>query len=304
MGRILAGALLASTLLAPSAHATLNVVATTPDLAALAREIGGSAVTITTLAKPTEDPHFVDAKPSFVTRLNRADVLIEGGAELESGWLAPLLQSGRNPRLASQAPGRVSAVQGVRLLDIPTSLDRAQGHVHGAGNPHFLTDPGNALVAAEHICAAFCALEPSECESYQSNLEKFRKRIGLKLPEWKARLAPFQGARVAAFHNTWPYFAHQFGLRCDLFLEPKPGIPPTASHLASAVTAMKSDDVRIVLVEPYQNRRTAEKVAREAGAVVVEVTQYPGGVKGTEAGYIEMLDYVVNAVARGLETAH
>lgn len=113
-----------------------------------------------------------------------------------------------------------------------------------------------------------------------------------------------QGARVAAFHNTWPYFAHQFGLRCDLFLEPKPGIPPTASHLASAVTAMKSDDVPIVLVEPYQNRRTAEKVAREAGAVVVDVTQYPGGVKGTEAGYVEMLDYVVNAVARGLETAH
>src|SRR5690349_993146 len=140
-----------------SAHAKLNVVATTPDLASIAKEIGGDRIEITTLAKPTEDPHFVDAKPSFIVKLNRTDVLIEGGAELEIGWLPALLDQARNGKLAPGAPGHVAAAQGVTLLEIPSALDRSRGDIHAAGNPHFLVDPVNAKIVAEHIANVLCA---------------------------------------------------------------------------------------------------------------------------------------------------
>src|SRR5512132_1094730 len=126
-----------------SAAAQLRVVATTPDLASVAREIGGNAVTVTALAKPTEDPHFVDAKPSHIVTLNRADVLIEGGAELELGWLPPLLENARNSKIAAGAPGRVVGSEGIRLIEIPTSFDRSKGDIHSLGNPHFMVDPVN-----------------------------------------------------------------------------------------------------------------------------------------------------------------
>src|SRR5512141_2737039 len=136
---------------ASTAGAQIKVVATTPDLAAIAREIGGNAVSVTALAKPSEDPHFVNAKPSHIVTLNRADVLIEGGAELEVGWLPPLLESARNDRLAPGSPGLIIASQGIRMLEIPATLDRSRGDVHSLGNPHFLIDPLSAKVVAAHI---------------------------------------------------------------------------------------------------------------------------------------------------------
>src|ERR1044071_6787176 len=166
------------------AHAKLNVVATTPDLAAIAREIGGDHIDITTLAKPTEDPHFVDAKPSFIVKLNRADLLIEGGAELEIGWLPALLDLARNSKLAPGAPGHVACAQGVPLLEVPSTLDRSRGDIHAAGNPHYLVDPVNAKIVAEHIANAFCSLDEKNCASYRANLKKFEDSINARLAEW------------------------------------------------------------------------------------------------------------------------
>ena len=295
--------LCALAILAPAAQAKLEVVATTLDFGSIATEIGGNRASITTLAKPTEDPHFVDAKPSFIVKLNHADAVVEGGAELEIGWLPALLDQSRNSKLALGAPGRIYCSQGISLVEIPATLDRSRGDIHAAGNPHYMTDPVNAKIVAEHIADAFCQLDAKSCDTYRANLKKFAEELDKKTVEWEKLLAPFKGQRIVAYHNTWPYFARRFGLSIDLFLEPKPGIPPTPVHLAEVVSRMKAEHVRVILVEPYQNRRTAEAVAAETGATVVAVAQFPGGVKGTDKGYIELMDYLVNSLARALSEA-
>lgn len=288
------------TFFAAPAFAKLNVVATTPDIASIAKEIGGDHIDLTTLAKPTEDPHFVDAKPSFIVKLNRADVLLEGGAELEIGWLPALLDQSRNSKLAAGAPGHVSCAQGVQLLEVPSTLDRSKGDIHAAGNPHFLVDPLNAKIAAQHIADAFCALDGKSADAYRANLKKFADALDAKIVEWQKIMAPYKGQQIVAYHNSWLYFGKRFGLVIDLFLEPKPGVPPTPTHLAEVITKMRADNVHVIIVDPYLNRRTAETVASKSSATVVDVTQFPGGVKGTEGGYVQLLDYLVNSVAHAL----
>jgi zinc/manganese transport system substrate-binding protein len=280
----------------------LKIVATTPDLAALAREVGGDLLEITTLAKPTEDPHFVDAKPSFLVKLNRADALIEGGAELELGWLPPLLEGARNPRLAPGAPGRILGSQGVQMLDVPAALDRAKGDIHATGNPHYLTDPANARIVAGHLAEAFAQLDPPSAGTYRANLKKFTDHLEARLAEWQKRMEPFRGRPVVAYHDSWPYFAERFRLKIDLFLEPKPGLPPTPAHLADVIGRMKATDARVILVEPYLDRRTAETVARKTGAAVVDAAYLPGGVKGTDDRYLNWMDHLVTSLAQALET--
>ncbi len=293
--------IMASALITLSAHAKLGVVATTPDLAAVARAIGGQEVDVVTLAKPTEDPHFVTPRPSFITKLNRADVLIEGGAELEVGWLPPLVDAARNPKIALGAPGRIQAASAVTLLEAPTALDRAHGDIHAFGNPHFMTDPLNAKAVAELIARRFSMLAPEKAAVFGTNLANFSAQLESRVAQWQKKLEPFAGRRLVAYHNTWPYFARRFGLRIDLYLEPKAGIPPTPAHLAEVVRRMKTERIMVVLVEPYQNRKTAKRVAAETGAVLVDFCQFPGGVKGTEGGYIALLDYLVTALAEALE---
>lgn len=282
------------------AQAGLRVVATTPDLGAIAREVAGDHAEVTSLAKPTEDPHFVDARPSFIMKLNRADALLEGGAELEIGWLPALLQSTRNPHLAIGAPGRIRCCEGVQLLEVPATLDRSQGDIHAAGNPHYLTDPVNARIVAAHIADAFCRLDPKSADIYRASLRRFTEQLDAKLAEWQKLLAPFRGRHVVAYHNSWPYFARRFGLKIEMFLEPKPGLPATPAHLAAVMARMKQENARTIIVEPYLDRRTAETVARSTGAAVVDVAYLPGGVKGTEDSYIKLMDYLVTALAKAL----
>lgn len=283
-----------------SAEAKLSVVATTPDFGAVANAIGGKHVSVLTLAKPTEDPHFVDAKPSFIVKLNRADAVIEGGADLEIGWLPPLLNQSRNSKLAVGTPGRIRCSDGIQLLEVPATLDRSRGDIHAMGNPHFMTDPANALIVAEHIADAFCKLDPKSCDDYRTNLKAYTDRLEAKQVEWEKALAPFKGKRVVAYHDSWPYFARRFGLNIDLFLESKPGIPPTPVHLSEVIARMKAGHIRVIIVEPYQSRKTAETVAAETGATVVNVSQFPGGLKGTDDDYIELMDYMVKSLAKAL----
>jgi zinc/manganese transport system substrate-binding protein len=286
-----------------TSHAKLNVVTTTADFGAIAQEIGSNLVEVAVLAKPTEDPHFVDAKPSYIAKLAKADVLIEGGAELEMGWLPPLIDGCRNTKLELGKPGHVLCAEGLALLEVPATLDRSKGDIHAMGNPHFMTDPVNARHAAERIAAAFAATDANNSSVYQRNLDAFIKRLDEKLTAWKKQMEPFQGKRVVAYHNSWPYFANRFGVKIDLFLEPKPGIPPTPAHLAEIVTTMKTESIGVIIVEPYENRKTAETVSAKTGAIIVDFSQYPGGVKGTEAGYIELIDYLINKLATGLKNS-
>ena len=288
-------------LLSFGAQAKLNVVASTPDLASVAKEIGGDKIELTTLARPTEDPHFVDAKPSFIVKLNKADALIHGGAELESGWLTPLLAGARNAKLVSAAKGDVRCCEGVQMLEVPQKLDRSEGDIHAAGNPHYLVDPENAKVVAQHIADAFAGLDAPNREFYQANAKKFSEALDAKLKEWQAALRPFSGAHLVAYHNSWAYFANRFGLKIELFLEPKPGIPPSPAHLAEIIGKMKVEQARVIIVDPYLNRKTAETVARSTDAKVVDAAQFPGGVKGTEGGYIALMDYLVKSLAKALD---
>src|SRR5882724_6132455 len=197
---------------ARQATAQLRVVATTPDLASVAREIGGDRVNVVALAKPTEDPHFVDAKPSFIVTLNRADALIEGGAELELGWLPPLLENARNGKINAGAPGRIVASEGIRLLEIPTSFDRSKGDIHSLGNPHFMVDPVAAKVVARNIANHFAQLDPKSAATYNANLARFNSTLDAKLADWQRQLAPYRGAKIVTYHRDFIYLAQRFGL--------------------------------------------------------------------------------------------
>lgn len=294
---------LACTLFAAAAmhaQAKLNVVTTLPDFGALAREIGGDKVAVTTLAKPTEDPHFVDARPSFVVQLRSADVLIDGGAELEIGWLPPLLQNARNPKLEVGQPGRVQASQGIKLMGAPQQLTRAAGDVHALGNPHFAIDPIIAKTIAQHIAQSFSAVDAANAASYEANYKKFEGTINAKLQEWGAAMLPFKGQHVVAYHDSWPYFAHRFGVEIDVFLEPKPGIPPSPSHLAEVIEQIKTQKIKAIIVEPFHDRKIAEKVASSSGAKVVDFAQFPGGLPGTDT-YVQLIDKLVANVSAALK---
>ncbi|MEA3212840.1 MAG: zinc/manganese transport system substrate-binding protein [Chthoniobacter sp.] len=288
-----------SAALAASAQAKLAVVATLPDYAALATEIGGDKVDVTVLAKPTEDPHFVDARPSFVVKLRGADVLIEGGAELEIGWLPPLLQNARNAKIETGAPGRVVASQGIRLMNVPANATRAEGDVHALGNPHFMVDPIIAKAVAQHIAQAFSAVDPPNAAAYLANDKKFETSIDAKLQEWGKAMLPFKGANVVAYHDSWVYFAHRFGFTIDTFLEPKPGIPPSPSHLAEVIAKMKAQKSKAIIVEPFHNRKIAEKVAASTGAKVVDLAQFPGALPNT-ATYAAFIDALISRLTAAL----
>src|SRR5438477_8699248 len=283
-----------------AAEAKLNVVATLPDFGSLAREVGGDKIDIVVLAKATEDPHFVDARPSFVVSLRNADVLIDGGAELELGWLPPRLQNARNPKIEVGKPGRVQASQGIRLMNVPTNVTRAAGDVHALGNPHFMVDPIIAKTVAQHIAQSYSALDATNAAFYDANYKKFEATINAKLQEWGAALLPFKSQNVVAYHDSWPYFAHRFGLNIDIFLEPKPGIPPSPSHLVEVIAQMKAQKIKTIIVEPFHDRKIAERAASATAAKVVAFAQYPGAIPNTDT-YIKLIDALVSRLAAALK---
>ena len=282
-----------------SASAQIRVVATTPDLASVAKEIGGDRVSVVALAKPTEDPHYVDAKPSHIVTLNRADALIEGGAELELGWLPPLLENSRNGKISAGAPGRIVASEGIKLIEIPTSFDRSKGDVHSLGNPHFMIDPANVKIVARNIADHFAQIDPKSAATYRGNLARFNAKLNAKLADWQKQLAPYRGSRIVTYHKDFGYLAERFGLNIVDELEPKPGIAPSPAHLAQVIGKMKATNAKVILVQPFQNRKTAETVARQTGAAVLDVPQQPGAGSNPPT-YFGMMNNVVNTLAGGL----
>ncbi|HZD84279.1 MAG TPA: metal ABC transporter substrate-binding protein [Gemmatimonadaceae bacterium] len=282
-----------------SAAAQIRVVATTPDLASVAREIGGDKVSVVALAKPTEDPHYVDAKPSHIVTLNRADALIEGGAELELGWLPPLLENSRNSKISAGAPGRIVASDGVKMLEVPTSFDRSKGDVHSLGNPHFMIDPVTVKIVARNIANHLAQVDPKNAATYNGNLSRFNAKLDAKYADWQKQLAPYRGARIVTYHKDFVYFAERFGLNIVDELEPKPGIAPSPAHLAQVIGKMKAGNAKVILVQPFQNRKTAETVARQTGATVLDTPEQPGAASNTNT-YFDMMDNLVHTLAGGL----
>lgn len=278
----------------------LNVVTTTADLTALTQEVGGDRVSVQSIAKGYQDPHFVDAKPSFIRTLNQADALIEGGAALEAGWLPPLLDGARNPRIAAGAPGRIVASTGLALLEVPTQLDRSLGDVHPFGNPHYLLDPVNAKTVARTIAEGLCGVDHARCDTFTAGAKTFGDTIDAKLAGWQSALAGARGAKVVTYHKDFDYFAERFGLEVVGTLEPKPGIPPSPTHVAELVPRMQADHVRLILIEPFRDRSTPDFVAEKTGAKVLLVPLMPDGKAATD--YVGVIDNAVQQIAGALKS--
>lgn len=284
-----------------SAHARLNVVATLPDYGAIAEEIGGDKVKVTSLAKGTEDPHFIDARPSFLRILNQADVLLEGGAEMEIGWLPALVNNARNPKILGDAPGRVLMAQGISLLNVPSApVDRSMGDVHPAGNPHFAHDPVNGRIMAAHLVEVFSKLDAANAPFYQANLKKFNGRLDQKLIEWTKLMEPFRGTKVVTYHKSYEYLAARFGLEIVGQIEPKPGIEPSPTHINALIPRMKESGAKLVMIEPNRPRKTPQYVADAIGAKLVIV---PGMVGGHEKikDCFSLFDYDVAQIVAALK---
>ncbi len=281
---------------APPSYAALKVVATTPDLGSIVREVGGDRVEVTSLAKGTEDPHFVDAKPSFIRILNQADALIEGGADLEVGWLPPLVLNARNPKIQLGQPGRIVAAEVIRLLEVPTGpIDRSLGDVHPFGNPHFTLDPLNGKLIAGRIRERLCVLSAADCAIFTANAKQFEDKIDSRLALWQKQMAPLRGTKVVTYHKSFSYLAERFGLRVVNTIEPKPGIPPSASHVRDLVAQMKAEGVRLILLEPNRERKTPTFLAQETGAKVAYV---PSMVQGSKEAmdYLSLFDHLVGTM--------
>jgi zinc/manganese transport system substrate-binding protein len=293
--------LMALSCAAITAHAKLNVVATLPDFGAIAEEIGGDKVKVTTIARGTEDSHFVDARPSYITALNKADVLIEGGAELEVGWLPTLVNGARNSRILADAPGHVSLSRGIRLLDIPNApVDRAMGDVHPLGNPHFWLDPANGQIMAGTLADAFSRIDPENAASYRANLQRFNERMEKKLMEWTKLLEPYRGTKVVTYHKSFDYFLERFGLVLAGTIEPKPGIEPSPKHIKELVPQLKNAGTKLVLIEPFRPRKTPEYVAQAIGAKLVIAPEKVGGNEKAK-DYFSLFDHNVAQIAAALK---
>ena len=274
-----------------SAQAKLTVITTTEDLASIAREIGGDRIAVESIARGYQDPHFVEAKPSFILKLQKADLLIAVGRDLELGWLPPLVQQSRNARIQPGASGYLDASQRAIILDIPTGqITRAMGDVHPLGNPHYWLDPENGKRIAQAIADKLSQLRPNDRAYFMMRVNDFVSRLDAAEKRWLAMMAPYQGTKVVTYHNSFPNFAQRFGLNVVGYVEPRPGIPPSPQHTLNLISEMKQQAVKLVLVEPYFDLKTPNSIGRQAGAQVVVMPPSVGGVKEV-TDYIKLFDY-------------
>jgi zinc/manganese transport system substrate-binding protein len=283
------------------AQSKLNVIATTEDLASIAREVGGDRITIESIAKGYQDPHFVEAKPSFILKLQKADLLIAVGRELEIGWLPPLVQQSRNGRIQPGAAGYLDASLGAQILEIPAGqVTRAMGDVHPLGNPHYWMDPENGKRVAKEIAGKLGELRPGDNAYFAQRLADFTARLDAAEKRWVAQMAPYKGTKVVTYHRSFPNFAERFGLDIVGYVEPRPGIPPTPQHTLDLINEMKRQNVKIVLVEPYFDMKTPNAIGRDTGAQVLVMPPSVGGVKEI-TDYFTLFDYDIKLLVEAIK---
>ena len=276
-----------------SAAAPLKVMTSTEDLASIVREIGGDRVTVDVFSRGYQDPHFVEPKPSFILKLVNADLLVVVGRELEIGWLPPLLTQSRNAKIQPGARGYLDASQNVKILDIPTGqITRAMGDVHPSGNPHYWLDPDNGRLIGQAVRDRLSELQPADKALFAQRFTDFDRRLTEAQKRWDTAMAPYKGTKLVTYHRSWSNFVDHFGLNVIGYVEPKPGIPPTASHTVALIEEMKAQQIPIILVEPYFDVKTPQSIARSTGAQVVVMPPSVGGVPEI-TDYIKLFDYNV-----------
>jgi zinc/manganese transport system substrate-binding protein len=277
-----------------SAAAKLTVVTATEDLAAIAREIGGDRAAVESIAKGYQDPHFVEPKPSFLLKLQKADLLAVVGLQLEIGWLPPLITQSRNAKIQVGAPGYLDVSTQCKILDIPTGqITRAMGDVHPLGNPHYWLDPENGRRIAKAFAQKFSEMQPDGASYFAQRNADFDRRLATAEKGWEAKMAPYRGRKVITYHRSWPNFCERFGLVVVDYVEPKPGIPPTPSHTLDLINTMKRENIKLILVEPYFDLRTPNSIAQKTGAEVAVLLPSVGGVKDVK-DYFQLFDHDIN----------
>jgi len=283
------------------AQGKLNVITTTEDLASIAREVGGDRVTVESISRGYQDPHFVEAKPSFILKLQKADVLVTVGREMEIGWLPPLITQSRNAKVQVGANGYVDASAQARILDIPQGqITRAMGDVHPQGNPHYWLDPENGKVVGKEIAEKLSQLRPNDRAFFEQRLNAFVARLSDAEKRWAAMMAPYKGTQVVTYHRSFPNFAERFGLEVIGYVEPRPGIPPSPQHTLDLINEMKQKNVKLVLVEPYFDLKTPNSIGRATGAEVLVMPPSVGGVKDV-TDYFTLFDYDINLLIGALK---
>ncbi|HET7228655.1 MAG TPA: metal ABC transporter substrate-binding protein [Longimicrobium sp.] len=280
-----------------AAQRQLKVVTSTTDLADLASEVCGNRCQVVHISEGYQDPHFVEAKPSFILQLRNADVFAFVGLDLEVGWMPVLLQGARNPRINQGGAGYLDVSQAIRVLDRPTgNVDRSQGDVHPAGNPHYWLDPENGRRIARLFRDRLSQLSPSDAATFARNYSAFEARLNAAERAWAPQIAQIRGKPVVAWHTSWRYFAEYTGMNIAGFMEPKPGVPPSPSHLAGLIATIRRTGAKVIIMEPYYDRRTADFVAQRTGVRVLVLPPSVGGVR-TITDYIQLMQNDVGQLA-------
>ncbi|HEX8696040.1 MAG TPA: metal ABC transporter substrate-binding protein [Longimicrobium sp.] len=278
----------------------LKVVTSTTDLADLAREVCGARCQVVHISEGYQDPHFVEAKPSFILQLRNADVFAFVGLDLEVGWMPLLINGARNPRIRPGGTGYVDVSRVIPVLDRARgSVDRSQGDVHAAGNPHYWLDPENGRRIARLFRDKFVQLDGEGAAVYNRNLQAFEARLNAAERAWQPQLAQIRGKPVVAWHTSWRYFAEYNGMNIVAFMEPKPGVPPSPSHLAGVIATVRRTGAKVIVMEPFYDRRTADFVAQRTGARVLVLPPSVGGVRSI-TDYIQLMQYDVSQLAEAL----
>jgi zinc/manganese transport system substrate-binding protein len=289
-------AVLFLTAAAGASHAAskMNVMTATQDLAALAREAGGDLVNVESIAMGYQDPHFVEPKPSFLLKLQKADVLAVVGLQLEIGWLPPLITQSRNPKIQQGALGYMDMSGFCQILEIPQGqVTRAMGDVHPLGNPHYWLNPDNGRRIAKAFADKFSSMQPANAATFAQHYADFDKRLTEAEKGWEAKMAPYKDRKVVTYHRSWPNFCERFGLVVVDYVEPKPGIPPTPVHTLEVINLMKRENAKLILVEPYFDLRTPNSIASAVGGQVLVLSPSVGGFKEI-TNYFQLFDYDIN----------
>jgi len=285
------------------ADSKIKVVTTLPDLKSITELIGGDKVDVFAIATGFQNPHFVDPKPSYILKLSKADMFVTVGLDLETGWVPPLLNSARNTKIQKGGEGYVDASVNVPLLQVPSSVNRAEGDIHIFGNPHYWNDPLRGKQIAQSIYEGLVKASPDNQALFQANLKAFDDKIDARTKEWVARMAPYKGSKIIAYHNEWPYFEERFGLKIVDFLEPKPGIPPTPNQLVKVIGEIKRDDIKVIISSPYFTTESAELVARQTGAKVVVLATSVGAEESIK-DYFDLFEHNVGKLADAFKQAY
>lgn len=276
----------------------IRVVATFPDLADITRQIGKELVTVESLASGVEDPHGVPVKPSFVPRLNRADVLVLTGLDDEHSWVPALLEVASNPKILPGQPGYIDCSVGVPVLDAPTRIDRAEGDLHPKGNPHFMLDPVSAKIAAQNIASGLARNFPQHQQVFDKNLKTYLAELDSWIARWEKMAAPLKDIKYVEYHPQWVYFANRYGMKRVGSIEIKPGIEPTPNHIVELVQQIKQVKPQLLLYGA-QNSRLPQQISNETGIKVLRLYSNAGGRPETDT-YIKWIDYTVRTLVQAV----